>query len=166
MSADIVLPLNVENFTKHTLVVKAQQGWKNCVLLYDGDVVIKKSGKAVVKDDSGKDIKVMLSQNFFQQAYFVNVDNQTLQLVPQFKWYELTWLWITLPLMFIGGALGGLIFALTGSINSALYRKWYGDSALKRYLVTGLISLLAVAVYFVSGTFLLCWFNPAKCPLH
>ncbi len=166
MSAGIVHPLIADNFIKQTLVVKAEQNWKNCVLLYNGDVVIKKSGKAIVKDDNGKDITVMLSQNFFQKAHFVIVDGQTLQLVPQFKWYELAWIWIPLLLMFGGGALGGLIGGLAGSINSALYRKWYGAGAFKRYLVTGLISMFAVVLYFVFGTFLHCWINPAKCPLQ
>lgn len=166
ISENIVHPLTAYNFSKHNLVVQAEQNWKNCVLLYDGDVVIKKSGKTTIEDDNGRQTVVVLSYNFFQHAYFVKIDNQTLYLAPRFKWYELAWLWIPLLLIFGGGALGGLIGGLAGSANSALYRKWYSANAFKRYSATGFISLLAVVIYLISGTFLHCWLNPAKCPIQ
>lgn len=164
MLAEIIIPLDVKNFMQHPLVVQAERGWKKCVLQYGGETVLKKLGQAVVKDDNGNDVIVVLSYNFFQQSHFVKIDSSIRYLLPQLRWHEVAWIWVALPLFAVGGMLGALFVGLAGMINCHLYRKWYNEAAAKRYALTGLVSLLAVALYFVVGAFLYCWLSPDKCP--
>jgi hypothetical protein len=50
------------------------------------------------------------------------VDDKVIDIVEPLKWYQ--WVWVGLPilLVFIGGALGGLIGAIGAIINAKVFR--------------------------------------------
>lgn len=85
------------------------------------------------------------------------VDGKVTNLVEPLKWYE--WLWGGLPilLLFVGGAIGGLVGGLGFVINTKIFRTEM--SGVLKFLVSGIISFMAVVAYFVAALLLTLLLN-------
>lgn len=75
------------------------------------------------------------------------VGDQTIRLLPPLQWYELTWASFPLLLIFVGGAIGGVLGAVAASINVSLFRSQQNPAL--RYGLTGLVSLVAIVLWVV-----------------
>lgn len=80
------------------------------------------------------------------------VDGKTVNLVEPLKWYQ--WLWSALPivLVFIGGMWGAICGLVAFYLNGKVFRSQM-NSVLK-YVVTGVVSVVAVALYFIVAVYL------------
>jgi hypothetical protein len=80
------------------------------------------------------------------------VDGKTISLATPLKWYQ--WVWSALPilLIFLGGLLGGITGVMTFTINTGIFRS--RSNEIMKYVVTGVISIVAVIVYLIVGSYL------------
>ena len=78
------------------------------------------------------------------------VDNEVIKIVEPLQWYE--WLWGGLPifLVFIGGFFGALTGLLGFYFNAQIFRTKL--NGFLKFLVSGVISGLAVVVYFIVAS--------------
>ncbi|NTW12346.1 MAG: hypothetical protein HGA30_03435 [Anaerolineales bacterium] len=75
------------------------------------------------------------------------VDGKAVNLIEPLKWYQ--WIWGGWPvvLLFVGGALGAIAGLVGFSINAKIFRTEMSE--VLKYVVTGVVSVLAVLAYFV-----------------
>jgi hypothetical protein len=76
-------------------------------------------------------------------------DGKTVPLVEPLTWYQLLWGGWPVLLIFMGGFLGAVAGMTAFLINTRLFRA--GMNGLLKYIVTGLVSVLAVIAYLVMG---------------
>lgn len=80
----------------------------------------------------------------------LNVDGQTIDLAPPLKWYQ--WVWSALPILivFFGGLIGAIAGVIAFSINTGIFRSTTNETI--KYVITGVISILAVIVYLLVAS--------------
>ncbi len=80
------------------------------------------------------------------------IDGKTVSLATPLKWYQ--WVWSALPilLVFWGGLLGGIAGVIAFSINTSIFRSRTNE--ILKYVITGVVSIIAVVVYLFIGTIL------------
>ena len=85
------------------------------------------------------------------------VDGKKVSLVEPLKWYQ--WLWGGLPviLIFIGGMLGAFSGIIGFIINAKIFRSAMSD--ILKYVVSGVVSVLAVVTYFIAAMFIYFFIN-------
>ena len=105
----------------------------------------KSRGEMLLHRNDGKDVIVKFKGAFLDVPNLV-VDGDVIQVVEPLKWYE--WVWNCIPLLMVagGGAIPFLIAFLAVAINLSLFRKQ--ESALAKYVVTGLVSAGALVLFF------------------
>src|SRR5882757_396408 len=79
---------------------------------------------------------------------------------PSIPWFAYLWFCLPMLLVFLGGMLGGLLGGLASALNLALYRS--GLPALARYLLGGIVTCGAFALYLVAAMLLSLWSNHGK----
>lgn len=85
------------------------------------------------------------------------IDGKTINFADPLKWYQ--WVWSALPilLVFFGGLLGGVAGVVAFSINTGIFRSTMNGTV--KYVVTGVVSILAVVIYWVVGTIIYVLLN-------
>ncbi len=78
------------------------------------------------------------------------IDGKTINFADPLNWYQ--WVWSALPilLVFFGGLLGGVAGIIAFSINTGIFRSTMTGNL--KYVVTGVVSILAIVIYLVVGT--------------
>jgi hypothetical protein len=78
------------------------------------------------------------------------VGEQTINLVEPLKWYQ--WAWGGLPalLLFAGGGLGAIAGLIGFSLSLKVFRSQL--SAPVKYLLSAVVSILAIVIYIIVGT--------------
>jgi len=143
-------PINFPGFETNRLVLRAGSFLSGPKLLLDGQPAPKgpKRGQFSLRCNDGSHVIAQLkSVNLVDPYPQVMIDGQKVVVGEAVKWYQ--WLWAGLPLVLIiiGGLLGGLFGGLGAFLNGRLlYSKM---NSFRRYALSGLVSLLAVAVFFV-----------------
>jgi hypothetical protein len=80
------------------------------------------------------------------------VDGQVTRFVEPLNGYQLMWGGLPVLLVSVGGALGALVGVIGFSVNTKIFRTEMNTGL--KYLVSGLISVLAVTVYFIVAVIL------------
>jgi len=108
----------------------------------------EKRGEMILTRNDGSEVVAAWRNNFLDVPNLM-VEGKLIHVAKPLAWYE--WVWNAWPivLLFGGGALGGLFGALAVVTNLAVFRSQ--QNTLPRYLLTGTISILAVAAYLILG---------------
>lgn len=118
-------------------------------LLVDGQPAPKgpKRSQFLVRGTDGRDSVVELKKVLPDPVPQVLWAGQTIRLEEPLAWYQ--WLWVCIPLvlMFVGGAIGGVVGAVAMTINTRILRSKL--SGLLRYATTAIVSALAGGAYVV-----------------
>lgn len=79
---------------------------------------------------------------------------------PEIKvtWYQHVWLGVPFVLIFVGGALGGACGGGAWAANHAIFQNT--RNPVLRYVLTGLVTVAAFAVYFVLAGILYTLLQP------
>jgi hypothetical protein len=103
----------------------------------------------ITGSDGRETIVTLKAAAMFEPIPQLVVNGKTIQVVEPLKWYQ--WVWIAWPilLLFLGGALGGLAGGLATVINMRVFRT--DMEGLLKYLMTGLISIIAIVFYFAGA---------------
>jgi hypothetical protein len=118
-------------------------------LLVDGQPAPRGSKRSqfLVRATDGRDSVVELKTVLPDPVPQVLWAGQVIRLEEPLAWYQ--WLWVCIPLvlMFVGGAIGGLIGAVAATINARVLRSKM--SGILRYITTAIISVAAGGAYVV-----------------
>ena len=129
--------------------------WAGPKLLVNGEPAQKgsKRGEMVLQRNDGKQvIATWKPQALGLDVPQLSVDGKAVTLVEPLKWYQWVWGGWPVVLLFIGGALGALAGMIGFSINAKVFRSEMSD--VLKYVVTGIVSVLAVAAYFIAALIL------------
>ena len=136
--------------------IEVQTGfWTGPKLLVNGEPAPKgaKRGEMILKRDDGRQVTASWKPQFLGlDVPQLVVDGQTVQLAEPLKWYQWVWGGWPVALLFVGGALGGIAGMLGAVINARVFRAEISE--VLKYVVTGVVSILAVLVYAVAAILL------------
>jgi hypothetical protein len=124
-------------------------------LLVDGQTAPKGSKRSqfLVRGTDGRDSVVELKTTVPDPVPQILWAGQTIRLEEPLKWYQ--WLWVGIPLLllFLGGAIGGLVGGIAVTLNIRILRSNMG--AILRYAATAFVSVAACGMYLaIARTFL------------
>ena len=77
---------------------------------------------------------------------------------PNLRWHEYLWAGLPLLLVLVGGAIGGLVGATAANYNVKLFLS--NTSKATKYVLTGLISLMAPLIAFALSSLFVAFFDP------
>ena len=144
-------PAKIEGFEYQNIEV--QTGfWTGPRLLVNGEPAPKgsKRGEMILRRDDGRQVTASWKPQFLGlDVPQLVVDGRTVQLVEPLKWYQWVWGGWPIVLLFVGGALGAIAGMLGAVINARIFRAEISE--ILKYVVTGVVSILAVLVYFVAA---------------
>jgi hypothetical protein len=149
-------PVKLEGFEGQTIEVQPAGFFSVQKLLVNGQPASsgKKRGEMVLRRNDGQEVTATWKPQFAGlDIPQLVVEGKTIQVVEPLKWYE--WAWSALPvaLIFIGGALGGITGVVGLMLNAKVFRS--DLNGFVKFAATGVVSLLAVAVYFVTAVLFL-----------
>jgi hypothetical protein len=78
---------------------------------------------------------------------------QTINLEKPLAWYQWLWGGVPLLLLFVGGAIGGIVGGIAVTLNVRVLRS--GMSGILRYAATALVSLAACGIYVAVSRILI-----------
>jgi hypothetical protein len=133
-------------FKSQHLSVEAASGFSGPQLLLNGEVVKRRKGLYPVVSDSGTETLVKMKYNLVDPIPTLIIDGQPVKLAQPLQWYVYGWSGLPLLLLFIGGALGGLVGGYATVVNGRIFRSDRGPTA--KYGLSGAVTVLAVVIFF------------------
>lgn len=142
---------NIEGLENQKVEAKVSF-WSGPKLLINGQLAPKgsKRGEMVLHRTDGKQVTASWKPQFLGlDVPQLVVDGKTIHLVEPLKWYQ--WLWGGWPVMLliVGGALGAITGMIGFAINAKIFRA--DMSEVLKYVVSGIVSILAVVTYFIAA---------------
>ncbi len=116
-------------------------------LWIDGAIIKGKRGRFDVRDNTGVDVPIQLRPRFLDPIPRLEIAGDRLDLARPLTWYEYAWMGLPILLVSMGGALGALIGFAAAYSSARIFRS--EQSTPVKYLLTGLISVAAVVVFFI-----------------
>ena len=103
-----------------------------------------------LRKNDGTWADIRLKPRLFDPVPQLEFDGRRIAPVRPLYWYEYGWMALPILLAFSGGGLGALVGLGATHLNSRIFRS---DRAVwLRYVLTALVSLTAVAGFFIVGT--------------
>jgi hypothetical protein len=138
-------PLQVEGFEGQTIVVQTPGLISGAKLLVNGQPAPKgkKRGEMALRRTDGREVSAKWASTLVDLSGVV-IDGQKIEFVKPLRWYEYVWCIIPILLIFVGGALGGVVGAIAFFINLRILRSSLNVAL--RYLLSGGVTVLAVIV--------------------
>ncbi len=143
--------VNIDGFEGQDIEVRTGF-WSGPKLFINGQLAPKGNnrGEMVLRSDDGRQVVARWKSRFmgFDVSQLV-VDGKVINFAEPLKWYQ--WIWGGLPiaLVFVGGALGAIAGIVGFTINAKVFRS--GMNSVLKYVVSGIVSVLAVVAYFVAA---------------
>jgi hypothetical protein len=144
--------LDIEHpeFKTKRLAVETAGWFSGSKLLVNGAIAEKRKGRFTVPSDSGAEVSIELKYNLLDPIPKVKIGDETLELAPPLQWYEYAWIGIPILLVFVGGAIGGLVGAMGARANGRVFRGNHGAPA--KYGISALITIGVPVAYIVLAT--------------
>jgi len=156
---DMTFNVPITGFDRRNLCVRVSY-WIGTRLYLDGKKVNPVEKKPFsrkysysVKDNIGNPINIDLQYKGFDIIPVIVVNSIKYHLAKPLSAWEYIWISIPFILLFIGGALGGVLGGAAVFFNAILIRKirhW-----IPRYLITGCTTLLAFVFFWKAALFLM-----------
>lgn len=119
----------------------------------DGEQIKPKfGGKYILRRNDGTDVEARLRSNLIDPMPQLTVEGKNYAALPPLPWYELVWSGLPVLMIFIGGALGAFLGVLAAYGNVHIFRS--NLQPVVKYLVTAVISFVAVVAWLILGTLL------------
>ena len=141
----------IEGFEYQNIEAKVSF-WSGPKLLVNGEPASKgsKRGEMVLQRNDGRQVTASWKPQFLGlDVPQLLIEGKAINLVEPLKWYQ--WVWGGWPvlLLFAGGALGAMAGMLAVAINAKVFRAEMSE--VLKYLVSGVVSVLAVVAYFIAA---------------
>ena len=140
------IPIVHDRIKGQRIVLRTAGFFSGAKLFLNGNAIKGKRGKYVLRDGQGKEFTVKVKANIFDPIPKLDIDGEQIQLARPLAWYENLWMGLPIILIFIGGALGALVGVSATYSSSRIFRSDRKTPA--KYLLTGLISVASVIVFF------------------
>lgn len=146
-------PVIIDGFEGQRIEVKGG-GMKGYRVLVNGEVVpTSKKREMTLRRNDGKEVIAKFKQSFLGIGVpNLIVGGKKIQVSEPLKWYVLVWCYVSVPLVFIGGALGAFFSLLACGINTNIFRS--SMNSFLKYFLSLIVSLVSVTVYFTLGYFI------------
>jgi hypothetical protein len=102
-----------------------------------------------VTDDSGAQILIQIKGSLIDPVPTLVIDDETVKLAEPLQWYEYAWSGMPILLMFVDGALGGLVGGVASIANGRIFRS--GRRSIEQYAMAAVITVTPVAIYYVAA---------------
>ena len=156
------MPIEVHHpaFQSQRLSVEPASGFVGPKILLNGVAVTRSKGRYPVMSDSGAEVLVKMKYNLVDPIPTLMIDDQPVKLAEPLQWYEYGWGGLPLLLMFIGGALGGLVGGYATVANGRIFRSDRSTAA--KYGLSGVLTVSAIVVFFVLAVAFRLMIGPHK----
>src|SRR5512136_694576 len=148
-------PVKLEGFEGQNIEVQPAGMFSGYKLLVNGQPAPQgpKRGQMLLhRNDSTQAIATWKVQLLGFDVPQLVVDGKPITLEEPLKWYEWAWGGWPVLLLFVGGVLGAVAGFIAFSVNTKIFRSSMGS--VEKYLLTAVISAVAVMAYLVVGTLL------------
>lgn len=147
-------PLFVPGFENHDVEVKPSGFAHGPRLLLNGNPAPRgpKRHQYVLTLPSGSKSVVQLKPSLLDPVPKVMVDGEQIEIVEPLAVFQLIWSGLPLLLLFIGGAIGGLIGGGAYWTNLLVFRSEMRSA--EKYILTALISGIAVVLFLIASAIL------------
>jgi hypothetical protein len=144
------IPVPLKGFENRRLTVRAAGLLMGPKLFVDGAQVTPCQRRYLLRNNAGQEIELKMKYYLFDPIPKIWVEGDVISLAPRLKVIEYAWLGFTAVLFFFGGIVG--IFCAFWAIyfNFRVFRSRLPVFA--KFVITGLISALALVAYFSLGT--------------
>lgn len=144
--------VNIEGFEGKKIEAKVSL-WTGPKLFVNGVPAPKglRRGEMVLQRNDGRQVYAVWKPRMLGlDVPELVVDGKLFSLAAPLKWYQ--WVWSALPvlLVFWGGLLGAIFGVIAFTINTSIFRSSQNEAL--KYVITGVISILATVIYLVVGT--------------
>jgi hypothetical protein len=150
-------PLELEGFEGHTMEVSGSGFIQGPRLYFDGRPAKRGPGKLeyLLTRNDGIKVKLTLRQTVFDNAPHVIFEGEKIRLAEPLRPIEGIWCALPLLLIFFGGMIGGGLGAAAFWLNTRVFGM--DMSVPEKYLLTGLISAIAVFLWLIFGGLIGGW---------
>ncbi len=148
-------PIKLEGFEGQTIEVQPAGTFSGYKLLINGQPApdgLKHGQMLLRRNDGTQAIATWKVQLLGFDVPQLVVDGKPIALEEPLKWYEWVWGGWSVLLLLIGGALGAIAGFIAFSVNIKIFRSSMGS--VEKYLLTAVISAVAVMAYLVVATLL------------
>jgi len=111
----------------------------------------------LIPKSDGSYLKAFTKQSFPDFVPTIEINGKKSYIVDKLKWYEYALGGFPILLLFIGGALGGIIGVMGVILNFSIFRQ-EGSQFLKYLKVVGIV-LASYLLYFIIAALFLNWMN-------
>lgn len=142
--------LTIPGFEGQRIEVQSAGLFSSAKLLVNQQLAPKgtKRGEMLLRRNDGQTVVAQWKSQFLDVPNLV-VDGTNFQVVEPLKWYQWAWGGLPVLLLFVGGAIGGLIGAIGFMINAKIFRSEL--NGVLKYVLVATITLLSVVAYFILG---------------
>ncbi|MCT4507774.1 MAG: hypothetical protein N4A48_03300 [Tepidibacter sp.] len=144
----MIYSVSINGFEEQNIQVKIG-GLRGPRLLINGEVVPKgKKRKMTVKKDDGSEVIATFKNKLVGLPNLI-VDGEEINVTEPLEWYVQIWCYMSLPLIFIGGALGACFSIIACSINTIIFRS--SMNVILKYILSLVVTLIAIGMYLTLG---------------
>jgi hypothetical protein len=148
----VTYQLSLQGFESHKVEVRSRGFFSSYKLFIDGQLAPKgpKRGQMLLRRNDGAEVLAFWKAKALGfDVPQLQIDGQTISLVQPLQWYEYTWSGLPIFMLFVGGAIGGLLGGLAFTLNVQVFRT--EPHLFLKYLFSAAISMLAILLYFFIG---------------
>jgi hypothetical protein len=155
--------VDIEGFENQTITIQSAgllltPGPK---LFVDGNVPDKgpKRRQYILKRDDGTETIAKLQNVLFgfDPVPQLVIDDKLYKVLETITWYQGVWSALSILVLFLGGAIGGLFAGLAFTLNIRIFHSKL--SGFVKFALSGVVSLLAVIATFIISLFLNGYLN-------
>jgi len=140
-------PVHLDGFEGQTLEIQPGSLFSGPKVFVNHEPASKGKGREILlRRNDGASVVARLKPSVFGlDVPHLVVEGKTIRAVDPLKWY--VWVWIALPilLVFVGGALGGIVGALGLTTNARIVRSKMNGPA--KFALTAAVSVFVVAAF-------------------
>ncbi len=141
------IPINYPGFEGGALALRVAGFFSGPEIVLNGVPVKAAKGVTVVQDNAGKEVEIRIKAHYIDPVPKIEIGAESIQLARPLTWYEYVWMGLPIILVSQGGALGALIGV--GAIYSSARIMRSDAGTLKKYLLSGAISVFSAVCFFI-----------------
>ena len=145
-------PVHLEGFEGQTLEVQPGGLFSGPKVFVNHQPAPRGKGRSEVilrRNDGTSVVAALKPRAFGLDVPQLVVEGKTVRVTEPLKWY--VWVWIAWPLLlvFVGGALGGIVGAVGFTTNARIVRSKMNDLA--KFALTAAVSVLVVVAFLAAA---------------